>query len=93
MIKLKKLLKESTWANRKFGERLPTMADYKKAHKEGKINEAKKIDSRTWKKMKYQIEDQIDDLVAIGEDYGVFQSAKYASKTLKKIQKLWRSIR
>jgi len=39
MIKLKKLLKESTWANRKFGEPLPTMADYKKAHNEGKLNE------------------------------------------------------
>jgi len=32
VIKLKKLLKESTWANRKFGEKLPTMADYQKAH-------------------------------------------------------------
>ena len=32
MIKLKEILKESTWANRKFGEPLPTMADYKKAH-------------------------------------------------------------
>ena len=91
MIKLKKLLKESTWANRKFGEPLPTMADYKKAHKEGKINEAK-IDSKKWKKMKYQIEDQIDDLVKVGEDYAVFQSAKYTSKTLKKIQKLWKSL-
>ena len=29
MIKLKKLLKESTWANRKFGDKLPTMEDYK----------------------------------------------------------------
>ena len=38
MIKLKDLLKESTWANRKFGERLPTMADYKKL-KEEKLNE------------------------------------------------------
>ena len=40
MIKLKKLLKESTWVNRKFGEPLPTMEDYKKAHNEGKLNEA-----------------------------------------------------
>ena len=31
MIKLKKLIKESTWDNRKFGEPLPTMADYKNA--------------------------------------------------------------
>ena len=31
MIKLKKILKESAW-DRKFGEPLPTMEDYKKAH-------------------------------------------------------------
>ena len=46
MIKLKKLIKESTWVNRKFGEPLPTMADYKKAHEgklasEGILNEKK----------------------------------------------------
>ena len=49
MIKLKKLLKESTWVNRKFGDPLPTMADYKKSHeskkekklKEGKVNQSK----------------------------------------------------
>ena len=57
-----------------------------------KINEASKIDSRTWKKIKYDISDQIDDLVKVGEDYGVFQSAKHTSKTLKKIQKLWKSL-
>jgi hypothetical protein len=42
IIKMKDLLKESTWNNRKFGEPLPTMADYKKAHeskKEGKLSE------------------------------------------------------
>jgi len=40
MIKLKKLLKESfTWKNRKFGERLPTMEDYKKAHDKKNIKE------------------------------------------------------
>ena len=42
MIKLKKLIKESTWVNRKFGEPLPTMADYKKAH-EGKLNEKREL--------------------------------------------------
>lgn len=92
-MKLKKLLKETiTWNNRKFGERLPTLDDYKKAHgKKEEVNEAK-IDSKTWKKLKYDIGDQIDDLVKVGEDYGVFQSAKHTSKTLKKIQKLWKSL-
>ena len=32
------------------------------------------------------------DGVKIGEDYAVFQSAKHTSKTLKKIQKLWKSL-
>ena len=51
MIKLKKLIKESlTWNNRKFGDRLPTMADYKKAHNEGKLNE-KTGGSRTYKSL------------------------------------------
>ena len=40
-IKLKKLLKESiTWNNRKFGERLPTMDDYKEAYDKKQVNEA-----------------------------------------------------
>ena len=39
MIKLKDLLKESlTWENRKFGDRLPTLADYKKL-KEDSLDE------------------------------------------------------
>ena len=40
-LKLHKLLKESvTWDNRKFGDRLPTMNDYKEAHdKKNNINE------------------------------------------------------
>ena len=40
MIKLKKLLKESiTWNNRKFGERLPTMDDYREAYGKKQVNE------------------------------------------------------
>ena len=36
MIKLKELLKETlTWENRKFGERLPTLGDYKKLKEMG----------------------------------------------------------
>tara|TARA_Y100001963_G_C6548484_1_gene338750 strand:+ start:248 stop:517 length:270 start_codon:yes stop_codon:yes gene_type:complete len=87
--KLTDLLKESYVWERKFGEKLPTLDDVKR---QKEINEAKKIDSKEWKKIKNQIEDQIDDLVKIGEDYAVFQSAKYTAKTLKKIQKLWKSL-
>ena len=93
VIKMKDLLKESTWDTRKFGEKLPTIQDYQDAYnKKNNIEEAKSIDSREWKKIKYDIGDQIDDLVKVGEDYGVFQSAKHTSKTLKKIQKLWKSL-
>ena len=40
-MKLKKLLKETNlWNNRKFGDRLPTVADYKEAYnKKNGINE------------------------------------------------------
>ena len=91
-MKLKKLISESVWGKRVFGEKLPTIEDYQKAMNDKKITEAKKIDSREWKKIKNEIEDKIDELVELGEDYAVFQSAKYTSKTLKKIQKLWRSL-
>ena len=41
--KLKDLLMESTWDNRKFGESLPTMKDYKVAYdkKQQKLNSVK----------------------------------------------------
>ena len=32
MIKLKKLIKESLWGDRKFGEPLPTIKDYKEVY-------------------------------------------------------------
>jgi len=42
-----RLLKESTWANRKFGEPLPTMADYKKLKEDqGDIQTVVKINLR-----------------------------------------------
>ena len=65
--------------------------------KEDSVNEAhpklaKQIDSRVWRTLKYEIADQINELVKIGEDYEVFQSAKYTAKALKQIQKLWRKL-
>jgi len=44
MIKLKDLLKESLWSDRKFGEPLPTVKDYKEAYdkKNKKLTEANK---------------------------------------------------
>ena len=42
MIKLKDLLKESYVWERKFGEKLPTLADVQKKKNEGKLKEGKK---------------------------------------------------
>ena len=57
-----------------------------------KVIPANKIDSKTWRNMKYDLRDQIDELNKIGQDYGVFQNAQYVSKTLKKIKKLWDTL-
>tara|TARA_B100001123_G_C14510159_1_gene709991 strand:- start:222 stop:518 length:297 start_codon:yes stop_codon:yes gene_type:complete len=95
-MKLKKLIKESTWGKRAFGEKLPTIQDYQNAMNEDKLNEgvkipvpSKYIDSKTWKNLKYDIGDQIDELVELGEDYEIFQSAQHTARTLKKIKRLW----
>ena len=53
---------------------------------------AKQIDSRIWRTLKYEIADQIGELVKVGEDYSVFQNAQYTAKALKQIQKLWRKL-
>ena len=60
--------------------------------REAKIIPTKKIDSKIWRQMKWDIRDQIDELNKIGQDYGVFQNAQYVSKTLKKIKKLWDTL-
>ena len=85
-----RLLKESTWANRKFGEPLPTMADYKKA-KQNKINEAsyspKEVRNIVWDMKEY-----VDKLVKVGVDFEIFQNAKASAKALKQIQKLLKNV-
>ena len=57
MIKLKKLLKESiTWNNRKFGERLPTVDDYREEYNkkngivEDLLSEKKMFDEKNIRK-------------------------------------------
>ena len=85
-----RLLKESTWANRKFGEPLPTMADYKKA-KQSRVNEAS-YSPKHVRNAIYDMKDWVDKLVKVGEDYEIFQSAKSSAKALKKIQKLLKQV-
>ena len=53
-----------------------------------KVIPAAKIDSKTWRKMKYDLRDQFDELVKIGQDYGVFESAQGTAKVLKQIKNL-----
>ena len=53
-----------------------------------KVIPASKIDSKTWMKMKYDLRDQFDELVKIGQDYGVFQNAQGTAKILKQIKRL-----
>ena len=84
------LLKESTWDNRKFGEPLPTMADYKKA-KQNKINEAS-YSPKEVKNIIWDMKEYVDKLVKVGEDFSIFQNAKASAKALKKIQKLLRNV-
>ena len=99
MIKLKKLIKEHSW-DRKFGEPLPTLEDVVKKHKTEetivesniKVVKSDRIDSRTWRSMKYDLRDQFDELVDIGEDYSVFQNAQGTVKILKQIKKLMDKI-
>ena len=57
-----------------------------------KVIPSKKIDSKIWRQMKWDMRDQIDELNKIGQDYGIFQNAQHVSKTLKKIKKLWDTL-
>ena len=57
-----------------------------------KVIPAKKIDSRTWRSLKLDLRDQFDELVKIGQDYGVFQNAQGTAKILKQIKRLMDKI-
>ena len=57
-----------------------------------KVVKSDRIDSRTWRSMKYDLRDQFDELVDIGEDYSVFQNAQGTAKILKQIKKLMHKL-
>ena len=103
MIKMKKILEESSpgFDNRQFGDKLPTLKSIADNHQKNekvdeetivesniKVIKSDKIDSKTWGNMKYDLRDQFDELVDIGEDYGVFQNAQGTHKMLKQIKKI-----
>ena len=84
------LLNESTWDNRKFGEPLPTMADYKKA-RQNRVNEAS-YSSKEVRNIVWDMKEYVDKLVKVGVDFEIFQNAKASAKALKQIQKLLKNV-
>ena len=50
------------------------------------------INSKLWKEMKYDLRDQFDELVKVGEDYGAFMNAKGTFSILKQIKRLMDKI-
>ena len=93
MIKLKNLLKESYVWERKFGEKLPTLADTAARHaaKQNKVNEAS-YSSKEVRNIVWDMKEYVDKLVKVGVDFEIFQNAKASAKALKQIQKLLRNV-
>jgi hypothetical protein len=89
MIKLKDLYPNQVSFNKKkyFGE-----TSEETVTESIKVIPSNKIDSKTWRSMKYDLRDQFDELVKIGEDYQVFQNAKGTSKMLKQIKRIMDKI-
>tara|TARA_B100000519_G_C14044879_1_gene344525 strand:+ start:122 stop:451 length:330 start_codon:yes stop_codon:yes gene_type:complete len=92
---------------RKFGDSLPTLQSIMQNHNSDKeevkeeeslvesnikVLKSNRIDSKTWRQMKYDLRDQFDELVDIGEDYGVFQNAQGTHKMLKQIKRIMDKI-
>ena len=106
MIKLKEILNESKFWVREFGDPLPTFSDVMEKHqtvdketiteasvKTGwKLYKVYDISDKLWREMKYDLRDQFDELVKVGEDYGVFQNAQGTSRILKQIKRLMDKI-
>ena len=57
-----------------------------------KVYKVYDISSKLWKEMKYDLRDQFDELVKIGEYYYIFQDAKGTAKILKQIKRLMDKI-
>jgi len=57
------------------------------------LQEKEKPDYKYYKNLLADVEDGLNELVNIGEDYEVFQSAKHAAKALKQAYKLVNSVR
>ena len=86
-LKLNKLVKESvTWANRKFGERLPTMEDYQEAH-DKKLNETLPQFPREWKGLEKAEKNYTKAVLTLGKAIG-----KVDKKAAKEVVGLYRTL-
>ena len=56
-------------------------------------NKSPREKSKYYKNLLADVEDGLNELVNIGEDYQVFQSAKHAAKALKQAYKLVNSVK
>ena len=73
-MKLKKLLNENLWNERKFGEPLPTLEDTTRAYKlkqEEELNDSFKPKFRDTEKLAKKIGKNINDVVKFLKDYEV----------------------
>jgi len=73
-MKLKKLLNENLWNERKFGQSLPTLEDTKRAYRlkqEQEINDSFKPKFRDTEKLAKKIGKNINDVVKFLKDYEV----------------------
>ena len=91
MKKLKDLLKESYVWERKFGEKLPTLADVQKKKNEGKLNEG---GEKTYKTL-MKLEKEINELQRMfkREKKGMSRDrAKNVEKSIVMMKRAWTSI-
>jgi len=75
--------------NEDANEEIITEASVKTGWKLYKVYD---ISDKLWREMKYDLREQFDELVKVGEDYGVFQNAQGTSRILKQIKRLMDKI-
>ena len=80
------------WFEWRYGDKEPINEERPIVESNIKVRKSDTIDSKTWRQMKYDLRDQFDELVDIGEDYKVFASAQVTHKMLKQIKRIMDKI-
>jgi hypothetical protein len=86
---LSSVIKKHQEKNEDVNEETITEASDKTGWKLYKVYD---ISDKLWMSMKYDLRDQFDELVKVGEDYGVFQNAQGTFKALKQIKRIMDKI-